>query len=63
MSDEAKVEDALVAENDCVDEDEPPRLSAHALSALQEFYSEQLSRDQQRAEECVTVEEDWVRLC
>lgn len=49
---------------DSDDDDDVPRLSAHTLAALQEFYSETslagtTSKDQFAVG---TVEEDWVRL-
>lgn len=50
--------------SDSDDDDDVPRLSAHALAALQEFYSETspagaASKDQLSVG---TVEEDWVRF-
>lgn len=46
------------------DDDEVPRLSAHTLAALQEFYKEtSLAGSPSRDQFAVgTVEEDWVRL-
>ena len=39
-------------------DDDIPVLSAYALAALQEFYDEQITK-----QECVnTVQEDWVKL-
>ena len=55
--------------NSASDSDEdPPKLSEHALTALQEFYAEQLAREQLldarlqtgNGTRPVPVEEDWV---
>jgi len=41
------------------DDDDPPRLSAHTLAALQEFYTEQAQHMSPSSDK--PVPEDWVR--
>ena len=47
-----------MAESDS--DDEPPQLSAHALSALQEFYTERQMNEETTSPS--VIEENWVRL-
>ena len=58
---------SIMAEQVVDSDDDTPQLSAHALAALQEFYTDRLVQEQQTAARKVTgagpveIQEDWVK--